>query len=136
MSARLNITSEGGKIKTLFQRIILLLVLNGVVACNSKVRCDCSRDNVCVLITNATGKPVKGIKLRTNGASVVERGHLGPTDKVCLSFKSPRENAFSLIATLDDGRSVVSSEEYSEGGYKFTATVMADYIKIEFDEAY
>jgi hypothetical protein len=120
----------------LFQRILLLLALSGVVACNSKVRCDCSRGNVCVLIANAAGKPVKAIKLRTNGAPVVEREYLGPTDNVCLSFKSLGENAFSLIATLDDGRSVVSPEEYSEGGYKFTATIMADYIKIEFDEAY
>ncbi len=115
------------------KRLFIIIVL-GVVACDNK--CDCSSDNVCVTIVNVTGQSIETVRLLTKGIKRVESGQLATDDKTCLFFKSPGENSFSLTAILSNGDTIISAEEYSEGGYKFIGTVTKKKINIEFDKIY
>jgi len=116
--------------------IIILLTLTGIVACDRKEKCDCTRDNVCVTIINKTDQPVKMVRLLTHGMSKVESGLLSTDAKTCLSFNSPGENSFKLTATLINGDTIGSTEVYSEGGYKFIGTLTNDTIKLQYDNKY
>jgi len=115
---------------------ILLLTLAGIVACDSEEKCDCSRENVCITIINATGQPIKTVRLLTHGISKVASGQLATDDKTCLSFNSPGENSFNLTAILNNEDTITSTEVYSEGGYKFIGTITNDTMKIEYNNKY
>jgi hypothetical protein len=106
------------------------------MACSSKVKCDCNSDKVCITIVNATGKRLESVRLFTKGIIQAETASLGASDKTCLAFTSPGENAFTLTAISTDGSKVISREEYSEGGYEFIGTVTEGRIEIETDNSY
>lgn len=106
------------------------------IACNSKVKCDCSSDKVCITIVNATGKRLESVRLFTKGIIQAESASLEAADKTCLAFTSPGEKAFTLTAISTDGSKIISSEEYSEGGYEFIGTVTPEQIEIETDNTY
>ena len=110
-----------------------LICANG---CGDKDQCDCSREKVCVTITNTTSHQLETVRLYTNGIIQVESGPLASGAKTCIAFRSPGENSFNLTAILSDGGTVTSNEEYSEGGYKFIGTVTKDKIEIEHDNTY
>lgn len=114
--------------------ILILPALTCVVACDNK--CNCSSKNVCVAIINSTGQPIETVRLLTHGIKIVESKQLAIDDKTCISFKSPGENTFSLTAILSNGDTVISADEYSEGGYKFIGTVTKNKIKIEYNNFY
>ncbi len=116
--------------------ILLVLVLTGVIACDDKSKCDCSKDSVCVSIINSTGQPLETVTLLSRGINKATVGQLASDDKACLSFKSSGENTFSLTAILSNGKTLISREEYSEGGYKFIGTITKDEIKIEYNDTY
>jgi hypothetical protein len=116
--------------------ILILLTLLGIVACNSEEKCDCSRERVCITIINSTGQPIKNVRLLTHGISKEASGLIETDDKTCFSFNSPGENSFNLTAILNNGETVISTEVYSEGGYKFIGTISNDTIKIEYNNNY
>ncbi len=107
-----------------------------LTACNNKDKCDCSSDTVCVTIINGTGQSIETVWLRKQFFNIVSSRPLAIDDKTCLSFTGSGENTFNLMAILSNGDTVMSVEEYSEGGYKFIGTVTKDTIKIEHKKLY
>lgn len=103
----------------------------GIISCSDKNKCGCSSKYVCVAVVNTTGQPLKKVKLIVKGITKDTIGQVSTQENACLSFKSNGENSFMLQATLSNSKSVISKEQYSEGGYKFTATVTEEEIKIE-----
>jgi len=116
--------------------IILLFFLTGINSCNSKIKCDCSTNIVCVSLVNSSGQPLETLRLVSHGVDKTSIGHLAHYDKTCLSFNSTGENTFSLTANLKDGKIIKSIDVYCEGGYKFAAIVTESDIKIEYSTQY
>jgi hypothetical protein len=88
-------------------------------------------ENVCVTIINSTGLSLEKVELQIGGISKDSIGYLEPDKQACLSFRGSGESVFRLKAILTNGKTVVSGDEYSEGGYKFVGTVTHSIIKIE-----
>ena len=118
------------------QLFIILTVFLTLTACDNKDKCDCSSDTVCVSIINATGQPIEKVWLRSQVAIRASSRALAIDDKTCLSFKGSGEHTFNLMTILNNGNTVMSREEYSEGGYKFIGTITKDTIKIEYKNIY
>jgi hypothetical protein len=116
--------------------IILFFFLTGVNSCNSKIKCDCSTNTVCISLINSSGEPLEILRLVSQGVDKTSIRHLALNDKTCLSFNSTGENTFSLAANFKNGKTIKSIEVYCEGGYKFTAIATESDIKIEYSTLY
>jgi hypothetical protein len=111
---------------------LLIVSLLATLICGcTRNPCSCSREDVCIFIKNETGQQIKRVELLMSGSLRTIEREIQEESAFCLSLKSPGENSFKLEATLKDGKTVTSVENYSEGGYEFNATVLPDKIVIE-----
>ena len=65
----------------------------------------------------------------------LKRSNLIDNSTTCLSFISPSENEFTLTITLDNGKTLRTTQ-YSEGGYDFDILVLKDTIKTTLFDSY
>jgi hypothetical protein len=115
--------------------IVLIQLALTSIGCNERYKCDCFSENVCVTLINSTGQLVEKVNLLHEKGNAVS-GQLEINAKSCLSFKSPGENSFSLIAILSNGDTIISKAVYCEGGYKFIAIVTNAKINVEINNDY
>ncbi len=109
--------------------IVLLIALTSLVSCK-RDQCVCAQDNVCVNITNSSGRVAHTVAILAQGVNPNAIGPLSPNDKACFSFRSPGENAFRVMAILSTGDTIKSAEVYSEGGYEFIGAIQEGEINI------
>ena len=120
--------------KSLFL-ISTLLTSIAFVGCNTWKECDCSSEKVCLTVDNLSGQTASRVWiLHKNGS--VGSNQLANGSRTCLSFEGAGESSFYLSAILSNGKKVQSRLEYSEGGYKFLATIEKDTINIRDNSSY
>ena len=120
--------------KSLFL-ISTLLASIAFVGCNSSKECDCSSEKICLTVDNLSGQTASRVwishKKGSVGSNQLENGN-----RTCLSFEGAGESSFYLSAILSSGERIQSRVEYSEGGYKFLATIAKDTISIRDSSSY
>ena len=70
----------------------------------------------------------------THGVS--SKSQLELEETTCLKVVSGGENTIWLIAVLESGDTLVSRQEYSEGGYDFHSEIYRDSIAIDLVKEY
>lgn len=112
---------------------ILLVTVLFTLGCAQKERleCRCTSENVCILLINESNQTVEGV-IVSHEKGIVDFGK-NLEDTNCVSFYSPGENALIISVTLKDGTKMDSPEQYSEGGYQFTATIYNDRVEVSHD---
>ncbi|MBG8554055.1 hypothetical protein [Hymenobacter guriensis] len=85
---------------------------------------------VCVIVKNQSKRPIKLLTLKHERGSIEVKG-LQQGEQTNVIFKSPGENAYSVIAKFESGSTVASRKEYIEGGYRRVNTIFTDTIRLE-----
>lgn len=124
-------------LRTFTNRLMLvsLVAFTFLISCRDE-RCDCMQENVCVSVSNASGRIANSTAILQERGEKIVSGQLSPNEKICLSFKSSGENAFRVIAVFIPNDTIISSEVYSEGGYKFVATLKDSVVDVKQHTGY
>ena len=117
-------------------RIVSLFVIICINSCKSKIKCSCSEETVCISLENNSGQELQNISILNKGISKATIATLQMNDQTCLTFNSAGENIFNLTVNFKNGKTIKSSEVYFEGGYKFSAIVTEDKIKVDYNASY
>lgn len=117
--------------KTTIKFIPILVIL--FISCSSSDTCDSmTKDDVCVTIINKSGRDTKTLTLQQSSGHKSDLGILKNNSQTSTVYKSAGEDAYVLVAVLDNGDTIKSHEHYTEGGWKMTEILTTDSIRHKY----
>lgn len=119
-------------------KILTAVILSLLFSCKNKDENACDNmtsENVCVIIINQSGHNTKILTLKDE-QGIKDIGPLTNNSKTSLMYKSAGENSYIITAILDNGDTIKSKGNYTEGGYSMTEIITKDSIKTKYNNSY